>query len=237
MSSLTSKLMQRYYERQGHPYRFFEREVERILHEGARVVLDAGCGRSAPVLEKLRAQPCLPIGMDVVDFKNPHADGIHLIQADIHKIPLGEETVECVFSRSVFEHLAAPEKVYAEIYRILKKGGRLVFLTANMWDYGTLIARLIPNSMHGKLVKIIEGREEDDTFPTFYRTNTYTTIKRLAEVSGFKIEKFEYLSQYPNYLMFNGYLFFLGTCYEHLIRKLHRLRFLRGWILAVLRKP
>ncbi len=229
--------MQRYYERQGHPYRFFQREIERIIREGAKVVLDAGCGRSTPVLEKLKAQPCRLIGMDVVDFKNPRADGIHLIKADIHKIPLGEETVDCVFSRSVFEHLAAPGKVYGEIYRVLKKRGRLVFLTANMWDYGTLIARLIPNSMHGKVVKITEGREEDDTFPTFYRTNTYTAIKRLAEGSGFKIEKFEYLSQYPNYLMFNGYLFFLGTCFEHLIRKLHGLRFLRGWILAVLRKP
>lgn len=106
-----------------------------------------------------------------------------------------------------------------------------------MWDYGTLIARLIPGSLHGRIVKFVEGREEEDTFPTFYRTNTSSAIKRFAEDAGFNIEKLEYLSQYPNYLLFNGFLFFLGTCYEHLIRKLHSLRFLRGWIMVVLRKP
>ena len=56
-------------------------------------------------------------------------------------------------------------------------------------------------------------------------------MARLAGVS------FEYLSHYPDYLMFNGALCFLGTCYEKLISRFDRLRFLRGWILVTLRKP
>lgn len=78
---------------------------------------------------------------------------------------------------------------------------------------------------------------EEDTFPTAYRTNTRTDVERLAASAGLRVESFEYLSQYPNYLMFNGALFFLGVCYEKLISRFEALRILRGWILVTLRKP
>jgi hypothetical protein len=37
--------------------------------------------------------------------------------------------------------------------------------------------------------------------------------------------------------MFNGPLFLVATGYEKLLRRVRPLRFLQGWILAVLRKP
>jgi SAM-dependent methyltransferase len=140
-------------------------------------------------------------------------------------------------SRSVFEHLTDPEAVYREFARVLRPGGRVVFLTANMWDYGTLVARLVPNRLHGGIVRAVEGRAEEDTFPTAYKTNTRSAVDSLARGSGLQVEFFEYLSQYPNYLMFNGFLFAIGTAYEKIISKVNALRFLRGWILVTLRKP
>jgi SAM-dependent methyltransferase len=136
----------------------------------------------------------------------------------------------------VFEHLTDPESVYREFARVLKPGGRIVFLTPNRWDYGTLIARAVPNRFHARIVKAVEGREEEDTFPTAYRTNTRRDVERLAGSSGFRIEDFRYLSQYPNYLMFNGFLFALGTAFEKVVSRVHVLRFLRGWIMVTLRK-
>jgi hypothetical protein len=35
--------------------------------------------------------------------------------------------------------------------------------------------------------------------------------------------------------MFNGALFFLGTCYDKLVCRFEALRFLRGWIMVTLR--
>ncbi len=113
----------------------------------------------------------------------------------------------------------------------------MVFLTANMWDYGTLVARLVPNRFHAKIVKHVEGREEEDTFPTAYKTNTRGDVDRLAVSAGLSVESFQYLSQYPNYLMFNGALFFLGMCFDKLISRFELLRIFRGWILVTLRKP
>jgi SAM-dependent methyltransferase len=142
-----------------------------------------------------------------------------------------------IMSRSVFEHLGDPESVYTEFARVLRPGGRVVFLTANMWDYGTLVARMIPNRFHSRIVNVVEGRAEEDTFPTEYKTNTRADVNRLAAKADLRIEAFDYLSQYPNYLMFNGLLFLLGTGFEKLIGRFEALRFLRGWIMVTLVKP
>lgn len=234
---MAERLLQRIYADVPHPYRIFELHVQKTLDpSGNSVLLDAGCGRTAPVLSRFVGQARSLIGVDLVPFTDMPA-GIELHQADLSKLPLPDSSVDLIMSRSVFEHLADPAAVYAEFARVLRPDGRVVFLTANMWDYGTLMARLIPNRLHGKVVKFVEGRAEEDTFPTAYKTNTRRDVDRLSREAGLAVESFEYLSQYPNYLMFSGPLFLAGSMLERLLRRFHVLRFLRGWILVTLRKP
>lgn len=235
MTTLANKLLRKYYQSEAHPYRVFERQVDRLLRP-QHVLLDAGCGRTAPILSQYRGRAAHLIGVDLVDFVGAPND-IELHNSDLAHLPLADASVDLIMSRSVFEHLTDPEAVYKEFNRVLRPGGAVVFLTANMWDYGTLVARMVPNRMHSKIVKKVEGREEEDTFPTAYRTNTRKAVNRLAAAENFRVESFEYLSQYPNYLMFNGGLFFLGMCFEKLISRFEMLRYLRGWILVSLRKP
>ncbi len=236
MSSLAVRLRDRFYREERHPYRIFEQCVESLIEPGTRVLLDAGCGRTVPVLRKFQGKVAALIGVELVDFTDVPA-GIEVHQADLSAIPVATSSVDLIMSRSVFEHLTDPESVYRELARVLRPGGKIVFLTANMWDYGTQVARLVPNRFHGRIVKAVEGREEEDTFPTAYRTNTRGDVARLAAGAGLEVASFEYLSQYPNYLMFNGIFFFLGMCYEKLISRFEALRFLRGWILVTLEKP
>jgi SAM-dependent methyltransferase len=236
MSNLSHALLQRYYKHRVHPYGQFEARVDALIGPGTRALLDAGCGRTAPVLRKYIGRVDRLIGVELVEFKDVPA-GIETYMTDLATLPLDDASVDLIMSRSVFEHLADPQKVYAEFSRVLRPGGRVVFLTANMWDYATLVAKLVPNRFHARIVRRVEGRSEEDTFPTEYRTNTASAVKRLAADANLQVEAFEYLSQYPNYLMFNGVLFFLGMCYERLINRFHALRFLRGWLLVTLRKP
>ncbi len=234
MSELAERLRNRFYDDGEHPYRIFERRVDGLLPPQG-VLLDAGCGRTAPVLRRYLGKAGRLIGVELVPFTDV-APGIEMHNADLGRLPFASASIDLIMSRSVFEHLTDPESVYREFARVLKPGGVVVFLTANMWDYGTLVARAIPNRFHGAIVRRVEGRQEEDTFPTAYRTNTRGDVDRLAGQAGFAVESFEYLSQYPNNLLFNGALFFVGMCFEKVIAALPALRFLRGWILVTLRK-
>lgn len=236
MSAMSERLLQRFYKGVPHPYQLFENKVDVLVRGGVRVLLDAGCGRTVPVLRKYLGRVERLIGVELVDFTDV-PPGIETHNVNLGTLPLPDASVDLIMSRSVFEHLTDPDAVYREFSRVLRPGGRVVFLTANMWDYGTLVARMVPNRLHGRIVKIVEGREEEDTFPTAYKTNTRTDVDRLAAAAGLKVEGFEYLSQYPNYLMFNGLLFLVGTAFEKVISRFEALRILRGWILVTLLKP
>jgi SAM-dependent methyltransferase len=228
-------LLKMFYGDSKHPYRIFEETVDSNLTSGC-VLLDAGCGRGAPVLKKFIGRAGRLIGVEVVDFRDVPG-GLETITADLAHVPLPGATVDVIMSRSVFEHLADPDAVYAEMNRLLRPGGRLIFLTANIWDYATLIARLTPNRFHGRIVKATEGRAEEDVFPTAYKTNSRSAVARLARQAGFEIHDFRYLGQYPNYFMFSRVLFLLGTAYDKVVSRFEGLRFLRGWILVTLQKP
>jgi len=234
MTALAQYLKARYF-RQDHPYRIFEGEVERFL-EPEHTLLDAGCGRTAPILAKYRGRARRLIGVDLVEF-DTKLDGLELYHCDLKAMPIEANCADLVMARSVMEHVTEPAAVFAEIYRVLKPGGHFVFLTANLWDYASILAKLIPNRFHPWIVSKTEGREEEDVFPVAYRTNTRRTIDRWATQAGFEQIAFSYLGQYPAYFMFNGFLFLLATGYEKLLSKVSALAFLRGWILATLRKP
>ena len=235
MTALAQRLKEKYFRREDHPYCIFEREVERYLRP-EHTLLDAGCGRTAPILAEYKGRARRLIGVDLVDFA-PGVAGMELLQHDLGQMTLESGSVDLVMSRSVMEHVTDPARVYGELHRVLKPGGHFVFLTANLWDYAAIIATLIPNRFHPWIVAKTEGRDEHDVFPVAYRTNTRGAVTKWAGQAGFEIVSFRYLGQYPSYFMFNGYLFLLATGYEKLISKVSALNFLQGWIFATLRKP
>jgi hypothetical protein len=105
-----------------------------------------------------------------------------------------------------------------------------------MWDYAAIVAMLVPNRYHPWIVARTQGRDERDTFPVAYKTNTRRAVAKCAKDNNFEIVSFEYLGQYPAYFLFNGPLFLLATAYEKAINKVSMLHFLKGWMLVVLRK-
>ncbi len=235
MNATTQRLKQRFYRNEDHPYVIFEATVAGNLSRGD-TLLDAGCGRTAPVLNKYKGIAGRLIGVDLVDPKDV-TNAIEYHKADLANLPLPDGSVDLIISRSVFEHLVDPASVYMEAKRVLKSGGKMIFLTANLWDYGTIAARLVPNRFHSKVVNVVEGRPEEDTFPTAYKTNSEADIQRLADQAGLRVRSIDYLNQYPNYFMFNSALFMLGVGYERLTSRLAFLKRLRGWLLVVLDKP
>jgi SAM-dependent methyltransferase len=234
MSKLSLRLKDRFFRNEDHPYRIFEAKVQQLLMP-QQTLLDAGCGRTAPVLARYRNKAKILIGVDLVDFTT-NIDGIQLVKSDLGSIDLPDGTVDLIMARSVMEHVSDPIAVYGEMHRLLKPGGHFVFLTANLWDYASLIATLVPNRFHPWIVSKTEGRQEEDVFPIQYKTNTRRSVTRYSTQAGFEIVSFDYLGQYPAYLLFSAPLFLIGTLYEKIISRFDTLDFLRGWILVVLRK-
>jgi len=124
MTALAERLCRRYFAHAEHPYDAFEREVRRSLRPQGTLV-DAGCGRTAPVLVKFRGRAARLIGIDVVDFTE-WVEGVELYQRDLADTGLESGSADVVMARSVMEHVTNPLAVYAEVARVLRPGGVFV---------------------------------------------------------------------------------------------------------------
>ena len=219
-----------------HPNRVLERAIEARLRPDA-AVLDIGCGRTAPNLRALIGRARALYGIDVIDFTVADP-ALKLFANDVGAMrDIPDSAIDLAYSRAVMEHLTDPAAAYREIARVLRPGGRCLFITPSIYDYGSLIAMLVPNRFHGRIVNATEGRAEEDVFPTVYATNSVRAVRRLAGDAGLAVREARYIGQYPNYFVFNRALFWLGGLYQKAIEKFALTQPLQGWIFCELEKP
>src|SRR5712691_7349057 len=159
--------------------------------------LEVGCGRSivpywamSETEQRTMISRCASLtGIDVHKAIREHlllpARVIGLAQW----LPFRDEAFDLVTANMVVEHVDDCGAFLADIFRVLKPGGRFVFRTPNYWFYLVAIASLVPDSIKGRIVWLLERRREDDRFLTYYHMNTVTSIRRLAEKAGFQVEE------------------------------------------------
>ncbi len=186
-----------------------------IVKPGMRV-LDAGAGAGDLFRYDLKARAGEVIGVDL----DPRVEGnpqIHRgIQANLEDMPVESGSCDIVFSRYVLEHVAEPKNFLSEVSRVLKEGGHFLFLTPNKWHYVALGARLTPHAFHDWFNRK-RGRDDSDTFPTFYRLNSARDLRRHLITCGFCEESLHLRECCPNYLSFSVPSFLLGVAYERLV--------------------
>ena len=234
----SQELVRRHYYDRGwrHPYRHFEDLLASLLDKSS-VVLDVGCGREfamAPFLCELAAEVH---GVDPVAEPGAAKCCAFLTRSGAERLPYRDETFNVVASRCVLEHLQVPVRAVHEFRRVLKPDGRIVFLTPNRYDYVSLVAMAVPNALHGRIMGALEGREESDTFPTYYRANSARQIRRIARRARLHVERLEYLNHYPYLFTFSSLLFRIVTAYDRIIGRFRSLHGLQGWLIGTLRKP
>jgi SAM-dependent methyltransferase len=118
------------------PTYFYDQEtLLRRGEERAATLLPHVSGRGAfleigandgMVLRAVAAEGHLAIGVDIeagnLDARARSA-GVHFIRTDATQLCFADESFDVVFTFATFEHLPDPESTFAEIARVLRKGG------------------------------------------------------------------------------------------------------------------
>lgn len=198
-------------------------------------VLDVGAG--AGIVEEMYFKGLVKkiCGIDL-DYRVIHNDKIDEGKvANASSIPYDSETFDVVFADNVMEHLSEPEKVFKEIHRVLKPGGVVLFKTPNRSHYMPLIARLTPLRFH-KFINQFRGRNAEDTFHTYYLSNSLMQVAKLARLTGFKTEKIQLIEGRPEYLRFNVLTYLFGLIYERFVNSSPVFQKWRILLIAEMRK-
>lgn len=147
------------------------------------------------------------IGCDVdpVVLENKALDKAYVLEAkDDHRIPLDDESCDCVIVDWVVEHLPNPLASFKDIWRVLRPGGTVCIRTSNQWHYSYLVAAAVADTkLEGWLLNRSQpDRDEVDVFPKLYRANSRSRLrKQLSEAgySDYKVLTFDPTSAYMNF--------------------------------------
>lgn len=174
-------------------------------------VLDAGCGNGNYIIDEFRKKISWAAGVDLnreATKKNICLDEIKY--ANLEAIPYPDNSFEVVISLWVIEHLKNPEKVFNEIYRVLKPGGILLLATPNRKFWLIELKNWLSVIKINKLTERVYGREEKDIFPTYYRANELLLLGKVLSLVGFRKIDLD-LNYDPAYTSFNQLSFSLSN--------------------------
>jgi len=199
------------------------------LVQSDSVILDIGCGRGQYAEDEIswrrhlrimkgKCQKVIGIDVNPAAQNNPFLDEFWLIPADYH-FPVPNESIDLALADWVLEHVQDPALFFAECRRAIKPDGFLCIRTINVWGYAGLLARLIPNRFHARILgKAQRNKKEEDTFPTVYRCNTIGKIKEMMENYGLDSCVYGYESE-PQYCAFSKVLYRLAVWHQKLAPK------------------
>ncbi len=145
-----------------------------------KVWLDAGCGRNE-LVEEFKGEYGLAIGVDW----GKEGKG-RFVRADLSQLPFKEETFDFITCKWVLEHIPYPQEVIGELRRILASGGRLLIQTPNRDHFLLFGYQFLPSSLKSRLIAFFFGSPQE-RFPTFYRANTPSGLRRFVENGRLKV--------------------------------------------------
>jgi SAM-dependent methyltransferase len=195
----------------------FDVAVEKHLTADS-VVLDLGCGRTGG-MERFWRRAKLAVGIDPdLQSLSDRGAGMSVLQGGGEHLPFPDATFDIVVSVWVLEHLEAPERVFAEVARVMKPGGHFIFLTPNALNpliFGNRVGQVAP-WLQQQLVSGVYGRDKGDTFAVRYRANTTARLRAIAAETGFAVGELRVIAD-PTYVAFNALLFKAAVLGERML--------------------
>lgn len=213
----------------------YKKLVRENINENT-TVLEAGVGFSDMFAQEYELAQRV-IGVDVnKDYLawNKTLDEKHVAPLENMSM-IDNNSVDLVISSWVLEHVEDAEQVFAEINRVLKPGGKFIFLTPNAWKYVVIGNQLINDKIRNFLARRLTAELTVDPMPAFYKANTVNKITKLAGQNALQKEEL-ILNGDPTYMAFNKVFFWIGILIE-LILFLPLIRNTKVHIIGVFKKP
>jgi len=166
--------------------------------------LDIGCGHALLPDWRAENEPALmrrcrvAVGADVdIESLRRNRSFPTLCGGDVSSLPFRDGVFDLVTANMVVEHLREPRLQFMEIDRVLRAGGLFMFHTPNAGNYLAPLSRLIPDSTRPLLARVLDGRKEEDVYPTYYRANTAELIEAACRGTRLVVEALEYVNSTP----------------------------------------
>lgn len=198
--------------------KYFREYLENYINPNT-IILDFGAG--AGIVEEMNfrgiAKQVYGVDPDPRVKNNPYLDFAFIGVGEEMNF-FKDETFDIVFCDNVFEHVENPIPLLKEVNRVLKKGGILIAKTPNRNHYMPLVARLTPTWFH-KFYNKVRGRNETDTFKTYYNLNSLHQQSKLSLKTGFKISEIKCIEGRPEYLRLTVFTYLLGLIYERVVNR------------------
>ena len=210
---------------------------QRLRPEFRILDLGAGSGKAGPV--NCQGEARIVFGVDPNSCIKGNSRIDHGVIGLAEHLPFRTASFDLVVSDWVVEHLAQPEEVASEVFRVVKSGGVFVLRTGNLCHYSYAVAAATPYWFHRLVANRVRGipRDSGDPHATYYRMNSRRAVRRCLTRAGFVEEEILMVEAEPSYLMFSVSSFLLGVAYERFVNRARFLSGLRACIFACFRKP
>ncbi len=168
------------------------------LGEGTKI-LDSGIGTGFLTLNLLRASP-IPLSVTGVDFSPGMLAGLernlakygveHCVTTqlgDMRKLPFPDACFDFVMTSEAMEYLPDVGEGISECVRVLRPGGRLLFIATSNSLMGKLVAAtwknkvLNPDYVKSSMIELGIGRVETLHFPWYFKHVDATVMALLGE--------------------------------------------------------
>ena len=187
------------------------------LLDSDKEVLDIGC--ASGYYTKLYSKRCKKIiGIDpnenLINIANERNPEIKFIRSGAEKLPFGKETFDIVIMSDVLEHVRDEEKSLNEVYRVLKRNGKLMITVPNkgLFDfldvdnYSWYVRKF---KRFYRLIHRLKGNDVPKVREGYYNKHKHYSLEDLKILlNKFKVVKYERRGILTGYLGNNLELFF-----------------------------
>lgn len=157
-------------------HRFVEKPMMKSMMPDLKnkkvLMLGCGTGEECDLLETFGADKKNLVGIDLskesINIAKEAYPDVEFIVGDMSNLPFKENTFDFIYSSLAIHYSSTPDKIYREVYRVLKKEGLFLFSVGHPIRWSSAYKEI-----GGKMYRIIGCSRDDKESKVFGSYNTF----------------------------------------------------------------